>query len=157
MQYLHAHWRMEYVEVPKASQSSLFSHLPQLDDKESLILFRTNLSYIVLNKFPYNLGHLLVVPLREEASLEGLTKEEFQDLFEQVRHAKLTLQKGLSPEGFNIGLNLGVAGGAGVPNHLHVHVVPRWRGDTNFMPVVGKTKVLPDSLIHMWERLRKFI
>lgn len=155
MQHLHAYWRMEYIEAPKdAPDANPFASLPQLgDDRAALIVHRGTAHYIVLNRFPYNAGHLLVVPYREVAELEALTCAERDELMALIVFAKRILQAGLKPDGFNIGFNLGAAAGAGIPKHLHAHIVPRWSGDTNFMPVVGQTRVLPQSLAAMYDRL----
>lgn len=147
---------MEYVESPKdkGPLETLFQRLPNTRDDRSVgILQRREHVYLVLNKFPYNAGHLLVVPYREAASPEELTPEESLDFWNAVSMAKVLLDKTLKPDGFNIGINLGSAAGAGVPRHLHCHIVPRWNGDTNFMPVIGKTRVLPLALESMWDRL----
>lgn len=158
MQHLHAYWRMEYIEVPKGDGfRNPFIELPKLgDDRGALIVHRSEHCYLVLNKFPYNAGHLLAVPYREVSGLADLTKVERADFMEMLIIAEEILRKGLNPDGFNIGLNLGSAAGAGIPKHLHAHVVPRWNGDTNFMPVLGETRVLPQSLDAMWGRLREF-
>lgn len=160
MDYLHAYWRMEYIEAPRdeGPQETLFQRLPNTRDDRSVgILQRREHVYLVLNKFPYNAGHLLVVPYREAASPEELTAEESLDFWEAVRFAKVLLGKALKPDGFNIGINLGSAAGAGIPRHLHCHIVPRWSGDTNFMPVIGQTRVLPLALESMWDRLSAVI
>lgn len=156
MEHLHAYWRMEYVEAPKPPGGrNPFSEIPKLgDDDAALILHRTAHSYVVLNCFPYNAGHLLAIPLREVAELEHLTGAERVDLFETIILAKRLLTAALKPDGFNIGFNFGSAAGAGIPEHLHAHIVPRWNGDTNFMPVIGKTRVLPESLKGMHARLK---
>ncbi len=158
MQHLHAYWRMEYIETPKGpSYANPFASLPHLgDDRAALILLRSRHAYLLLNRFPYNAGHLLVVPFREIADLPQLEAAERLDFFDTLIQGKEILQRALSPDGFNIGLNLGSAAGAGIPRHLHAHIVPRWNGDTNFMPVVGDTRVLPQSLEMMWSRLREF-
>jgi len=158
MQHLHAYWRMEYIEVPKgAGFRNPFSELPNMgDDRAALIVHRSEYCYLVLNKFPYNAGHLLVVPYREVSELAELTGSERADFMEMLITGEDILRKGLNPDGFNIGLNLGTAAGAGIPKHLHAHIVPRWNGDTNFMPVLGDTRVLPQSLDAMWARLREF-
>lgn len=155
MQHLHAYWRMDYVEAPKfPAGDNPFAVLPKLgDDAAALIVHRARLTYLVLNRFPYNAGHLLVVPFREVGELELLTAEERADLMDQIVFAKQLLQAALKPDAFNIGFNLGAAAGAGIPKHLHAHVVPRWNGDTNFMPVLGETRVLPQSLAAMHGRL----
>ena len=106
-----------------------------------------------MNRYPYNAGHLLVLPFREVAELELLETEERHELMDLIIKAQQILTRALRPNGFNTGFNFGNAGGAGIPCHLHCHVVPRWEGDTNFMPVIGNTRVLPDSMDAMWERL----
>lgn len=153
---LHAYWRMEYIETPKALKgTSPFVELPKREnDKETLILFRGKTGYLVLNRYPYNAGHLLVLPYREVIELEALTDEEKTEFLDLIITGKQILTKALDPDGFNVGMNLGSAAGAGIPSHLHAHIVPRWNGDTNFMPVVGQTRVLPTSLEAMWERLK---
>ena len=158
MEHLHAYWRMEYIEVPREEKGKdLFVKLPGLNkDKETYIIHRSSVSYLILNRFPYNAGHLLAIPYRQVANLKDLTSEERTDLFDLTILGQEILQNALNPNGFNIGLNLGSAGGAGIPDHLHFHIVPRWDGDTNFMPVIGKTRVLPQSLDAMWSRLREF-
>ena len=158
MQHLHAYWRMEYIEAPKGSSFGRpFSEMPALnDDQATHILVRSQFTYIVLNRFPYNAGHLLVVPYREVAELSELNGEERLDFMDSLVLGQDILQRALKPDGFNIGLNLGAAAGAGIPKHLHAPIVPRWNGDTNFMPVLGETRVLPQSLDAMWSRLREF-
>ena len=159
MQNLHSYWRMEYIEAPKplSGNENLFSEIPKnKNDKEVYILYRSTHSYILLNTFPYNAGHLLIAPYKEANDLKGLNPEERVNLFDMIIKAQDILTKAIKPQGFNIGFNLGSAAGAGIPNHIHCHVVPRWQGDTNFMPVLGQTKVLPQSLDTMWERLRQF-
>ena len=110
-----------------------------------------------MNAFPYNVGHLLIIPYRAVQTLSDLNEEERLDLINLVAFAETLLKKALKPDGFNVGINLGSSGGAGIPQHLHVHIVPRWEGDTNFMPVIGKTRVLPIALHDMWERLIQFV
>jgi len=156
MDYLHAYWRMEYVESPvgQKPREHLFRDLPLEDrDRENGIVARREHTYLLLNRFPYNAGHLLVIPYREVAGLDDLNEDESTDFWEAIREARRILDKALHPDGFNIGLNLGTAAGAGIPHHIHAHVVPRWNGDTNFMPVVGQARVLPTALDTMWERL----
>ncbi len=151
---------MEYIEALDASEKdeSLFAHLHQCDDdRKALIIHRAPHSYLVLNKFPYNAGHLLAVPYREVADLSELTSEERTDMMESIIKAKEILMRALNPDGFNIGFNLGKAAGAGIRKHLHCHIVPRWEGDTNFMPVLGNTRVLPAALDSMWQRLHQCV
>ena len=156
MQHLHAYWRMEYIEAPKYPDArNPFTSLPALgDDVTALIVHRVQWTYLLLNRFPYNAGHLLVIPFREVAELEQLTVAERDELMAMIVFAKRVLQEALKPDGFNVGFNLGSAAGAGIPRHLHAHVVPRWSGDTNFMPVIGQTRVLPQALDTMCRRLR---
>lgn len=157
---LHAYWRMEYLELPKSKKNNtkLFSELPKKnEDAITLILFRGKYNYIVLNRYPYNAGHLLVIPYREVAELEEMSSEELSEHVHTIIKAKKILKQALGAQGFNIGYNFGCAAGAGITGHLHCHIVPRWEGDTNFMPVVGNTKVLPQSLQAMYKRLMEFV
>lgn len=156
MQRLHAYWRMPYILAAKGEDmgDSPFSRIHQTEeDKEVYILYRGEWNYIVMNRFPYNAGHLLVLPYREVARLEDMASEERHELMDLIVRAQGILTSALKPDGFNTGFNFGNAAGAGIPTHLHCHVVPRWEGDTNFMPVIGNTRVLPDSMDLMWERL----
>ncbi len=155
MENLHAYWRMEYVAQEKSPKDRRpFVDLPKSDDdKASLIVSRELHSFILMNRYPYNAGHLLILPYREVPDIEDLTEDERLCFLNTTIKAKRILTAALKPNGFNIGINIGEAGGAGIPRHLHQHVVPRWTGDTNFMPVVGSTRVLPQSLEAMWEHL----
>ena len=156
MQQLHAYWRMEYIEAPRYPQAMKrpFTDLPALgDDRVALIVHRSSLSYLILNRFPYNPGHLLAVPFREVTSLEELTTAERADLFDELIFAQTILTDAMKPEGFNVGFNLGEATAGGSIPHLHGHIVPRWNGDNNFMPVLAQTRILPQSLDATWEKL----
>ncbi|MDR1366732.1 MAG: HIT domain-containing protein [Puniceicoccales bacterium] len=159
MKFLYAHWRVAYIDAPKdpTSYNPFLEILNDPDEKKSLLLLRTPLSFVILNKYPYNAGHLLVLPRREVQELQQLTDEERMDFFQTVIRAEVILRKALNPDGINIGINLGTAAGAGIPKHLHCHLVPRWTGDTNFMPIIANTKTLPVALEHLWENLRKFV
>lgn len=154
MQQLHAYWRMDYIEAPRLpAVSRPFTELPAMqDDRAALIVYRGALSYLILNRYPYNPGHLLAVPYREVQDIEELSSEESADLFQIITTGKRLLRLALKPDGFNVGFNLGSAAGGSIP-HLHGHLVPRWKGDNNFMPVVGQTRILPQSLDVMWERI----
>lgn len=154
MQQLHAYWRMDYIEAPRLPGTGRpFTDLPALgDDRTALIVYRGKLSYLMMNRFPYNPGHLLAIPFRDVPDIEDLTAEENADLFATITLGKRLLRAALKPDGFNIGFNLGSAAGGSI-SHLHGHIVPRWNGDTNFMPVLGETRVLPQSLEAAWERL----
>ncbi len=156
-EYLHAYWRLPYVQAPKpaAGGENPFVDLPGLgDDRMALIIWRGPLTYLVLNRYPYNAGHLLAIPYREVPDLADLTPAERTELMEAIVKGQDILTKALKPDGFNIGFNFGRAAGAGIPRHLHAHIVPRWIGDVNFMPVVADTKVLPVALDTLWERLK---
>lgn len=155
MNHLHAYWRIEYVtQEKKPGDRRPFVDLPKLnDDRNNLILSREEHSFIIMNRYPYNAGHLLILPYREVPQLEDLSDEELLCFSKTTIKAKQLLTAAIKPDGFNIGINLGEAAGAGVPKHLHQHVVPRWSGDTNFMPVLGETRVLPQSLAAMYDHL----
>lgn len=147
---------MEYIEAPRypAHMQRPFTELPALgDDRAALILHRSALSYLVLNRFPYNPGHLLAVPFRDVADLPQLTAAERADLFEEIILGQALLTAALKPDGFNVGFNLGSAVAGGSIAHLHGHIVPRWNGDNNFMPVLGQVRILPQALAATWEKL----
>ncbi len=155
MQQLHSYWRMSYIEAPRSAQHGrLFTELPALgDDRAAFIVHRSRLSYLVLNTYPYNPGHLLAVPFRAATDLVDLTPAERADLMETITLGQEILRAASHPDGFNIGFNFGAAAGSSIA-HLHAHIVPRWAGDTNFMPVIGQTRVLPQALAATYERLR---
>lgn len=156
MDHLHAYWRMEYIKTPRRpAGGDIFADLPNSgDDAEALIIHRSQLSYLILNRYPYNAGHLLAVPFRAAADITDLTPAERADLMDEIILGKQILTAALQPDAFNVGFNLGTAAGGSIP-HLHAHLVPRWTGDTNFMPVIGETRVLPQSLAAMYARLRE--
>lgn len=159
MDFLHSYWRMEYVEAPKEEkeESNPFIRIPkENDDRKNLILIRGKFHYVVMNRYPYNAGHLMVIPYREVPDIDQLSDDELMEFMKLVIRSKQLLTTAIKPNGFNIGMNLGVDAGAGIPWHLHCHIVPRWKGDTNFMPVLGKTRVLPTALDSLWERLKAF-
>lgn len=155
MEILHAYWRMDYLRSdadPVKGHRNPFAALPGLgDDREALIVHRGTGLYVVLNRYPYNAGHLLIVPYREVAQLTDLSKEERAEMMELVISAQAALASVMHPDGFNVGMNLGAASGAGIPSHLHLHIVPRWSGDSNFITVIGQTRTLPQSLDQTWE------
>jgi ATP adenylyltransferase len=158
MDSLCAPWRIQYILAPKspAADGSIFTRIAQSsDDEANYVIARDRSCYALLNKHPYTGGHLLVVPYRETADFSSLTDEELTDLMKLVRRCQQALTRVMKPEGFNIGLNLGRVAGAGIERHLHVHVVPRWLGDTNFMPVLGSTSVLPEALSEVAAKLRE--
>ena len=156
MERLWAPWRMAYIngieeEVPCFLCAAIAN---AADDARNLVVWRTRDVICVMNRFPYNSGHLMIAPCRHGGELAGLSAPERAFLFDGVVSAKALLEKTLKPHGFNIGLNLGRAAGAGLIDHLHFHVVPRWDGDTNFMPVLADTKVMPQSLSDLYAKLK---
>lgn len=152
MKQLWAPWRIEYILGEKDGKC-IFCSAPEKDVKESLLLFKGSVSLVMLNKYPYNSGHIMIAPVRHVASIEDLTTEEGFDIFRMVRHATSVLTRAFKPDGFNIGMNLGKAAGAGIDDHMHMHVVPRWNGDLNFMPVLGDVKVIPEHILSTHEKL----
>jgi ATP adenylyltransferase len=157
MESLHAPWRIQYILAPKPapSEAALFTRIAQSsDDVANYVLARERRCYAVLNAFPYNGGHLMVVPYKETPDLDGLTDDELADLMKLTRRCQHALTQVMKPDGFNIGVNLGRVAGAGITEHLHIHVVPRWNGDTNFMPVLAGTTVLPEALTELAAKLR---
>lgn len=157
MEALHAPWRIQYILGPKPApaDASIFSRIAQSSDDESNhVVARDRTCYAVLNTFPYNGGHLMVVPYRQTADLNALTEEEMADLLKLTRRCQNALTEVMHPDGFNVGINFGKVAGAGIVEHLHIHVVPRWEGDTNFMPVIAGTTVLPEALKEVAAKLR---
>ena len=154
MDHLWSPWRLDYVTTPKSTSGCVFCAEAAADLAESLVVHAGQRCYIVLNRFPYNNGHLMVVPMRHVASLGELTPEELQEIACLTQRAETVLHRVYTPEGINVGINLGHAAGAGIRDHLHVHLVPRWRGDTNFMTVLGTTRVLPEDLPATVARVR---
>jgi ATP adenylyltransferase len=156
MQVLWAPWRMQYIEMPKPEGCIFCTATDDASLRPALILGVTRHARVMLNKYPYNNGHLLIAPRRHTAQLADLPEGEFRDLMTLLRRAVAVVEIALQPQGINIGMNLGTCAGAGVADHLHWHVVPRWAGDTNFMPVVGAVHVLPQHLLESYDRLRPY-
>ena len=155
MDYLWTPWRYAYVTGAEKASGCIFCDLPkQGDDAKARIAYRGQSCYVVLNTYPYTGGHLMVVPYKQAPDFRGLTDEELTDLLKLTRRCQDALTQVMKPDGFNIGINLGKAAGAGVRGHLHIHVVPRWAGDTNFMPVLAGTSVLPEALRDLAAKLR---
>src|SRR2546426_3488867 len=156
MESLHAPWRIEYILAPKPSlPESLFTHIAQSnDDEANYIIARDRTCFAVLNTYPYTGGHLMVVPYKQAEDFNSLTDEEITELMKLTRRCQNALTKVMKPDGFNIGINLGKVAGAGILEHLHIHVVPRWNGDTNFMPVIANTTVVPQALKVLAAQLR---
>jgi ATP adenylyltransferase len=155
MKQLWAPWRMAYIDQGNDDESCIFCTKPRHPDpREALVLGQTEHSLVMLNKYPYNNGHLLLAPKRHERSLEDLPDNEHADLQEALRCSLAIVRGVLNPGGINLGMNLGKCAGAGVENHLHWHLVPRWEGDTNFMPVAAETRVMPQHLLDSYDRLK---
>ena len=157
MESLHAPWRIEYILAPKPAQAdSLFSRIAQSSDDEAhLVIARARTCFALLNAYPYTGGHLMVVPYKQVQDLNGLTDEELADLLKLTRSCQNALTRVMKPNGFNVGINLGKVAGAGILEHLHVHLVPRWEGDTNFMPVIASTSIVPQALKELAAQLRE--
>ncbi len=154
MDVLWAPWRMAYVGARTPSRGCIFCPAPADDPREHLVLGRTTGTIVMLNRYPYGSGHLLIAPRRHTADLPALPGDEHADLSETLRRTIATLSRVLAPQGMNVGMNLGTAAGAGVVDHLHWHVVPRWVGDTNFMTTVADARVMPQHLLDTYDRLR---
>ena len=160
MDRLYAPWRMAYIDQPQkpdagATGCVFCDKAASTDDVANLIVHRGRFCFVLLNLFPYNNGHLMVVPYRHTAALADLDADAALDLMALTQAAQAALDRAMRPEGYNLGMNLGKVSGAGIADHLHLHVVPRWNGDTNFMPVLADVKVLPDSLENTCRKLRE--
>lgn len=155
MENLWSPWRMKYVTDTDNPDGCVFCTAPaQADDLANLIVHRGKECFAILNRYPYTSGHLMVVPFAHVSSIELLTPEVRAELFEMVNHAIGVLREVYHPNGFNVGINMGEAAGAGIAEHAHVHIVPRWAGDTSFMSTVGETRVIPEELGVTWQRIR---
>ena len=154
-QRLWAPWRLDYIQGPKPDECIFCTGPRAGDDRESYIVRRGEHCFAILNAYPYNNGHLMVAPFRHVPSIEELDPPALLELMTMAQRALAALREAYSPEGFNLGINQGKIAGAGVEHHVHLHVVPRWGADTNFMPVVGDTRVLPQSLADSYEDVRR--
>ncbi|MDA8169474.1 MAG: HIT domain-containing protein [Nitrospiraceae bacterium] len=153
MKQLWAPWRIEYI-LSKKTDECIFCEYPLKDeDRQSLILYRGRLCYVIMNKYPYNNGHLMAVPYRHVSSITGLDDETLSELMNIARLAVSCLAKAMRPEGFNTGINIGKAAGAGIDEHLHMHIVPRWTGDSSFMAVLDEVRVIPEHLLATYDKL----
>ena len=158
MERLWAPWRMTYIDGIEDDGSHggcfLCAARDAEDDRRALVFLRRPLAFAVLNRFPYNNGHALIVPAAHKGRLADLSDDEMLEIMGLARDVMAVYRQVLRPDGFNLGMNFGRTAGAGLPEHLHLHVVPRWNGDTNFMPVLGDTKIIPQSLEDLYDRLR---
>jgi len=153
IQPLWAPWRLQYI-LSKKSCACIFCEEPREDrDRENLILYRGSQGFVIMNLYPYNNGHLMVVPYRHLYSITELTAEELLDLMRMTQRSVACLKEVYKPEGFNIGLNIGKVAGAGIEEHLHFHIIPRWVGDTHFMALLSEVRVIPEHIMHTYDRL----
>ena len=164
MQRIWSPWRSQHLDSlrspePEADEAaSLFVRLADGDrDEENLIVFRGSHVFVVMNLYPYNNGHVLIVPYRQVESYTELSPDERDEMSSVLQRCIGWLQSAVEPDGFNVGMNIGKAAGAGIPEHLHMHVVPRWRGDTNFMPTVADVKVVPESMQETYRKLKRAV
>ncbi|MEW6457360.1 MAG: HIT domain-containing protein [Acidobacteriota bacterium] len=154
MEYILAPWRWEYIKNAHNMPNCIFCDSLKLNsDEDAFILFRGNYNFIIMNKYPYNTGHLMIAPYRHLSSLEDCSEEEGKEMLELLKSSISNIKKLFQPQGFNIGMNLGKSAGAGVLEHYHLHVVPRWEGDSNFMAIFGNTKVLVSDVSTVYEKL----
>lgn len=154
MENLWSPWRMKYITDNGKPGECIFCSYPKMKDgAENLIVHRGKAAFVILNRYPYTSGHIMVVPFQHVASIEELTAETRTEIFEMVNESLGILKKVYQPEGFNIGINMGSAAGAGIAEHAHVHIVPRWAGDTNFMTTTGETRVIPEDMEVTYKRI----
>ena len=158
MNHLWSPWRMTYIEKNEKESGCVFCNAQaKADSAENLIAFRGKNAYVILNRFPYTSGHLMVIPFEHVSSLEDLKSETRAEMMELASHCTTILRKVYRTESFNMGINIGEAAGAGVLGHVHIHIVPRWAGDTNFMSTTGGTRVLPEALEDTYQRVKEAI
>ncbi len=156
MKRLFSPWRMKYIQNTKTNDEGCIfcDALKKKDDDSNLVIVRGNASFVMLNLFPYTSGHMMVAPFAHKANLDELTPQSRAEMMELVSQCIVVLKKVYNPQAFNVGANIGEAAGAGVPGHVHLHIVPRWAGDTNFMSTVGEVRVLPESIEQTYQRVR---
>jgi ATP adenylyltransferase len=163
MDYLWSPWRYRYITEPGPQQGCIFCNAGseaeatyrEASDRQNLVLFRGHLGFVILNRYPYTSGHLMIAPFQHTHSLTLLADETTTEMMTLTRRALAALESEYKPDGFNVGLNLGTAAGAGIAEHIHMHVVPRWIGDANFVSVIGETRVLPEELTATFDRLKR--
>jgi ATP adenylyltransferase len=148
-------WRFQYVAREKRPEGCIFCELPREGkDEENLIVHRARFNYVILNRYPYTTGHLMVVPFKHTDSLQGIDQDTADELFSLIRKADRHLREVYNPKGVNLGMNLGEAAGAGIAEHIHMHILPRWIGDANFLTVIGETRILPEELSETYRKLK---
>lgn len=154
MKQLWAPWRMDYILAEKRPGCFLCDAIHSNEDRDNLVIQRRQHCFVIMNRYPYNNGHVMIVPYRHVAAMDDLEDSEMLEIMQTTRDCIDILRQEMRIHGANVGVNLGEAAGAGLKEHLHVHVVPRWHGDTNFMPVLGDTKVMPQALIEVFDQLQ---
>lgn len=156
MNHLWSPWRMSYIQETEKENGCVFCQVQKSPDNfENLIVHRGTHTYVILNRYPYTSGHLMVVPLKHKPDLDNFSPETRAEMMELVTQCIHILRKDYHAQGFNLGANLGSAAGAGIPKHFHFHIVPRWNGDTNFMSAIGETRVVPEALEDTYQRVRE--
>ena len=156
METLWSPWRYKYIATADHQDDCVFCRIEQEEkDAENYLVYRARLNFIILNLFPYTTGHLMIVPYEHVASLPSVKEATTTEMFELAKRSQVALEAEYHPDGFNIGMNLGRSAGAGVADHLHLHIVPRWTGDANFVSIVGETRVLPEDLSTTYEKLKR--
>jgi ATP adenylyltransferase len=156
MRHIWSPWRMEYIENHGKEGGCVFCRALEMGDgPDNLIVHRGAVAFVILNRYPYTSGHVMIVPVRHQPGLEALTSAELAEMMELTARSTGVLRRLYGTSAFNVGLNIGEAAGAGIKEHVHIHVVPRWVGDTNFMSTLAETRVLPESLTDTWQRIRE--
>ena len=155
MHVLWAPWRMTYIKNASKTQACIFCEALKMRDEDALVVFRSKHAIVMLNKYPYNTAHVMIAPKRHVPRPDLLTADEALDMYKALSITLRAIDNEYAPQGYNIGLNIGRIAGAGIESHMHVHVVPRWSGDANYMPVVANTKVIPEDLLVTFKRLKK--
>jgi len=155
MDRVWAPWRMEYITASSKPDNTCFLCVDTSNDEQALVVGRNTTAFIIMNRFPYTNGHVMVVPIRHVGSFNDLTDEETLDMMRLVKIMVAVLKKEFNVDGLNVGMNIGRAAGAGLEEHCHIHIVPRWFGDTNFMPILGETRVISEHLYTSYERLKR--
>lgn len=154
MEHIWAPWRIEYIQMEKPEGCIFCDKSSQSDDAQNYILYRGDKNFVIMNSYPYNPGHLMIVPYQHTGNLEELADEALHEHIKIISRSIELLKKAFSPDGFNVGMNIGRIAGAGIADHVHTHIVPRWSGDTNFMPVVAGTKVVNEAIGETYQKLR---
>ena len=154
MEQIWAPWRMQYIQVKKPNGCFLCDEPIEDNDEANLILYRGKWNFIIMNNYPYNPGHLLIAPYKHIADLEKLPKQALYEHADLVTKSITVLKNAFNPTGFNVGMNIGSVAGAGTADHIHTHIVPRWQGDTNFMPVIGGLRVIPEAVAETYQKLK---